>query len=119
MRPFLLGEEPAEVGVLALGEELIMVVLRGWGLRGCEIALLWCEKAGLASYVDLGGRSSRRTRSRSTARRGRGREGKVDGIGEESVLVFPLVIVLHSYDNRGGCVCATLGTAKSWSYHEL
>jgi hypothetical protein len=73
-----------------------MVDFGDWGLGRREIALLRCEEAWLARCVDLGGGSSRRVRSGSTTRRGRGRESKVDSIGEESVYWPPLVIVSHT-----------------------
>jgi hypothetical protein len=113
-RAFLLGKMATEV---ALGEEFVLVYVGDRGLRRCEIALLRREEAGLVGYVDLGGRSSRRMRSRP-ATRSRGRESKVDSIREESVYHLPLVTVLYISGN-GGLAGATLGTAKRWSYHEL
>jgi hypothetical protein len=68
----LFGEVAAEVEVLGLGKEFVMVYLGDWRLGRCEIALL-DEEAGLARGVDLGCRSSRRVGSGSTARRSRGR----------------------------------------------
>ena len=97
-RAFLLGEMATEV---ALGEEFVLVYVGDGGLRRCEVALLRREEAGLAGYVDLGGRASRRVRSGPATRRSRGREGKVDGIREESVYRPPLVTVLHTSGNGG------------------
>jgi hypothetical protein len=88
----LLGKMATEV---ALGEEFVLVYVGDRGLRRCEIALLRREEAGLVGYVDLGGRSSRRMRSRPATRRSSGRESKVDSIREESVYHPPLVTVLH------------------------
>jgi hypothetical protein len=85
---------------VALGEEFVLVYVGDRGLRRCEIALLRCEEAGLVGYVDLGGRSSGRMRSRP-ATRSRGRESKVDSIREESVYHLPLVTVLYISGNGG------------------
>lgn len=98
----MLGKESSEVGILALGEEFIMIRLGDWGLRRCEVALLRCEEAGLARCVDLGGRSSRRMRSGSGTRGGRGREGKIDSIGEESVYGLPSVSVSNNCSSGRG-----------------
>jgi hypothetical protein len=97
-RAFLLGEMATEV---ALGEEFVLVYVGDGGLRRCEVALLRREEAGLAGYVDLGGRASRRVRSGPATRRSRSRESKVDGIREESVCCPPLVTVLHTFGNGG------------------
>jgi hypothetical protein len=103
---------------VALGEEFVLVYVGDRGLRRCEIALLRREEAGLVGYVDLGGRSSRRMRSRPATRRSSGRESKVDSIREESVYHLPLATVLH-ISVLEGLAGATLDTAKRWSYHEL
>lgn len=94
----MLGKMATEV---ALGEEFVLVYVGDRGLRRCEIALLRREEAGLVGYVDLGGRSSRRMRSRPATRRSRGRESKVDSIREESVYHLRLVTVLHISGNGG------------------
>jgi hypothetical protein len=94
----LLGKMATKV---ALGEEFVLVYVGDWGLRRCEIALLRREEAGLAGYVDLGGRSSRRMRSGPATRGSSGRESKVDSIREKSMYRPPLVTVLHTSGNGG------------------
>jgi hypothetical protein len=71
-RAFLLGEVAAEVRILDLGEEFVMVCFGDWSLGRCEVALLG-EEAWLRD-VNLGRRSFRYMWPGSTTtRRTRGR----------------------------------------------
>ena len=91
MRSFLLGEEAAQVGVLVLREEFVMVDFGAWGCGRGEISLL-SKQTVFARCVDLGSRSSWGVRSRPTTVRTRGRESKVDRIWEKAVYGLQSVI---------------------------
>ena len=86
----MLGKVTAQVRILDLGEEFVMVCFGDWSLGRCEVALLG-EEAWLSGYVNRGRRSSWRIRSTAGGSTGRGREGEVDGVGKKAVYGFPLV----------------------------
>jgi hypothetical protein len=67
----LLGEMTAQVRILDLGEEFVMVCFGDWSLGRCEVALLG-EEAWLRG-VNLGCRSFQCVGPGPTTRRTRGR----------------------------------------------
>jgi len=78
----LLGEVPAQFGILVLGEEFVMIDIRDGGLGRGDLSLL-CKEAGLRSGIDSSSCSS--DRAASAAGRGRGGECEVDGIGKKAM----------------------------------
>ena len=75
----------AEIVILVLGKELVMVDVCDWCLRRGKVSLLG-EEAWLSGCVNRG--SSWRIRPTARGSTGRGREGEVDGVGKKSAESF-------------------------------